>query len=194
MNNRSLPTYFFRGLLFAVPVALTVYILLVCIRWLDNLIDISVPGLGLLTILASLTLIGYLASTLLAAPLFRLLEEVLTRLPLVNIIYSSLKDLISAFVGDKKKFDRPVLVALSDDLSIRKPGFITQDNLEKLGLHDQVAVYLPHSYNFSGNLFIVPSQHVTPIKASSTEIMKFIVSGGVSGLEEHLGGISHEEV
>ncbi len=194
MKNRSLPTYFFRGLLFAVPVALTIYILVVCIRWLDNLIDISVPGLGLLTILASVTLIGYLASTLLAAPLFRLLEEVLTRLPLVNIIYSSLKDLISAFVGDKKKFDRPVLVALSDDLTIRKPGFITQDNLAKLGLIDQVAVYLPHSYNFSGNLFIVPSQHVTPIDASSTEIMKFIVSGGVSGLEEHLGGISHEEV
>jgi len=193
MKNRSLPTYFFRGLLFAVPVALTIYILVVCIRWLDNLINISIPGLGLLTILASVTLIGYLASTLLAAPLFRLLEEVLTRLPLVNIIYSSLKDLISAFVGDKKKFDRPVLVALSDDLSIRKPGFITQDNLEKLGLIDQVAVYLPHSYNFSGNLFIVPSQNVTPLEASSTEIMKFIVSGGVSGLEEHLGGISHEK-
>ncbi|MEM6842030.1 MAG: DUF502 domain-containing protein [Bacteroidota bacterium] len=188
MKNRSLPTYFFRGLLFVVPVALTIYILLVSIQWLDSLIPIAIPGLGLLTILASITLIGYLASTLLAAPIFRLLEELLTRLPLVNIIYSSLKDLISAFVGDKKKFDRPVLVALSEDLTIRKPGFITQDNLEKLGLIDQVAVYLPHSYNFSGNLFIVPSQYVTPIEASSTEIMKFIISGGVSGLEEHFGG------
>ncbi|MEM8966227.1 MAG: DUF502 domain-containing protein [Bacteroidota bacterium] len=190
MKNRSLPTYFFRGLLFVVPVALTIYILVVSIQWLDSLIQISIPGLGLLTILASITLIGYLASTLLAAPLFRLLEELLTRLPLVNIIYSSLKDLISAFVGDKKKFDRPVLVALSEDLTIRKPGFITQENLTKLGLVDQVAVYLPHSYNFSGNLFIVPSQYVTPIEASSTEIMKFIVSGGVSGLEEHFGGTS----
>jgi uncharacterized membrane protein len=188
MKNRSLPTYFFRGLLFVVPVALTIYIIVVCIRWLDSLIDISVPGLGLLTIVASITLIGYLASTLLAAPLFRLLEEVLTKLPLVNIIYSSLKDLISAFVGDKKKFDRPVLVALSEDLTIRKPGFITQNDLSQLGLIDQVAVYLPHSYNFSGNLFIVPTQYVTPINASSTEIMKFIVSGGVSGLEEQLTG------
>jgi len=188
MKNRSLPTYFFRGLLFVVPVALTIYIIVVSIRWLDSLIEISVPGLGLLTIVASITLIGYLASTLLAAPIFRLLEEVLTKLPLVNIIYSSLKDLISAFVGDKKKFDRPVLVALSEDLTIRKPGFITHSDLSLLGLIDQVAVYLPHSYNFSGNLFIVPTQYVTPIKASSTEIMKFIVSGGVSGLEEHLSG------
>ncbi|MGD1890069.1 MAG: DUF502 domain-containing protein [Cyclobacteriaceae bacterium] len=188
MKNRSLATYFFRGLLFVVPVALTIYLIVVSIRWLDSLIGISVPGLGLLTILASITLVGYLASTLLAAPLFRLLEEVLTKLPLVNIIYSSLKDLISAFVGDKKKFDRPVLVALSEDLTIRKPGFITQNDLSQLGLIDQVAVYLPHSYNFSGNLFIVPTQYVTPISASSTEIMKFIVSGGVSGLEEHLTG------
>ncbi|MEQ9442820.1 MAG: DUF502 domain-containing protein [Cyclobacteriaceae bacterium] len=188
MKNRTLPTYFFRGLLFVVPVALTIYILVVCIRWLDSLISIPVPGLGLLTIIASITLIGYLASTLLAAPLFHLLEELLTRLPLVNIIYSSLKDLISAFVGDKKKFDRPVLVALSADLAIQKPGFITQSDLSQLGLIDQVAVYLPHSYNFSGNLFIVPSHCVTPIEASSTDIMKFIVSGGVSGLEEQTSG------
>lgn len=188
MKNRSIPTYFFRGLLFVVPLALTVYILVVCIQWLDSLIPIAVPGLGLLTIMVSITLIGYMGSTLLAAPFFRLLEEVLTRLPLVNIIYSSLKDLISAFVGDKKKFDSPVLVSLSEDLTIKKPGFITQRDLSQLGLVDQVAVYLPHSYNFSGNLFIVPSHYVTPIEASSTDIMKFIVSGGVSGLEKHISG------
>ena len=179
----KLITYFFRGLLFVVPVALTVYIILVSIRWLDNIIDFKAPGLGMLTILASITLIGYLASTLLAGPLFNLLEEVLRKLPLVNIIYSSLKDLISAFVGDKKKFDQPVLVTLNPEFVIQKPGFITQRDLTRLGLVDQVAVYLPHSYNFSGNLYIVPTRYVTPIEASSTDIMKFIVSGGVSGLE-----------
>lgn len=166
-----------------VPVALTVYILLVSIRWLDNIIDFQVPGLGMLTILASIVLVGYLASTLLAGPLFNLLEELLIKLPLVNIIYSSLKDLISAFVGDKKKFDQPVLVTLNPEFVIQKPGFITKRDLSQLGLVDQVAVYLPHSYNFSGNLYIVPAQYVTPLEASSTDIMKFIVSGGVSGLE-----------
>lgn len=176
-------TYFFRGLLFVVPVALTVYIIMVCIRWLDSLIPFPVPGLGMLTIVASITLIGYLATTLLAGPVFNLLEEVLIKVPLVNIIYTSLKDLISAFVGDKKKFDRPVMVSLNADLTIQKPGFITQSDLSQLGLIDKVAVYLPHSYNFSGNLFIVPADCVTPINASSADIMKFIVSGGVSGLE-----------
>jgi len=151
---------------------------------LDGLIPFKLPGLGLLTILASITLLGYLASTLLAGPLFSLLEDVLSKVPLVSIIYSSLKDLISAFVGDKKKFNQPVLVTLNPEFSIQKPGFITQTDLSKLGLTDQVAVYLPHSYNFSGNLYIVPAKFVKPIYASSTDIMKFIVSGGVSGLQD----------
>ncbi|MFP4092827.1 MAG: DUF502 domain-containing protein, partial [Cyclobacteriaceae bacterium] len=102
-------TYFFRGLLFVVPIALTIYIILLSISWLDGLIPFQLPGLGLLSILLFITLVGYLASTLLAGPLFSILEDVLTRLPLVSIIYSSLKDLISAFVGDKKKFNKPVL-------------------------------------------------------------------------------------
>ena len=182
-----LVTYFFRGLLFVVPVALTVYILTVSIHWLDNIIDFRIPGLGMLTILASIILVGYLASTLLAGPLFNLLEELLIKLPLVNIIYTSLKDLISAFVGDKKKFDQPVLVTLNPEFTIRKPGFITKKDLAVLGLADQVAVYLPHSYNFSGNLYIVPAKYVTPLDISSADIMKFIVSGGVSGLDESAG-------
>jgi uncharacterized membrane protein len=177
-------SYFFRGLLFVVPVALTIYILLLSISWLDSLIPFKIPGLGLLTILASIMLVGYLASTLLAGPVFSVLENVITRLPLVSIIYSSLKDLISAFVGDKKKFNQPVLVTLNPEFIIQKPGFITQSDLSQLGLVDQVAVYLPHSYNFSGNLYIVPAKFVQPIYASSTDIMKFIVSGGVSGLQD----------
>ncbi|MGB3849732.1 MAG: DUF502 domain-containing protein [Tunicatimonas sp.] len=181
----KLITYFFRGLLFVVPVAVTVYIILLSIRWLDNIIDFKLPGLGMFTILASITVVGYLASTLLAGPLFNLLEELLRKLPFVNIIYSSLKDLISAFVGDKKKFDQPVLVTLNPEFVIQKPGFITKKDLSQLGLADQVAVYLPHSYNFSGNLYIVPTQYVTPLSVSSTDIMKFIVSGGVSGLEDN---------
>lgn len=184
MKNKII-SYFFRGLLFVVPIALTTYIIVLAIQWLDNLIPIKVPGLGLLTILASIVFVGYLATTLLAEPFFELLEKWLRRLPFVNIIYSSLKDLISAFVGDKKKFDRPVLVTLNPEFSIQKPGFITQDDLSQLNLIDKVAVYLPHSYNFSGNMFIVPTNQVESLTGmSSSEAMKFVVSGGVSGLKE----------
>jgi uncharacterized membrane protein len=184
MKNKII-SYFFRGLLFVVPVTLTAYIIVLAIQWLDNLLPIKVPGLGLLTIFTSIVFIGYLATTLLAEPLFVLLEKWLGRLPFVSIIYSSLKDLLSAFVGDKKKFDRPVLVTLNPEFSIQKPGFITQDDLSQLHLTAKVAVYLPHSYNFSGNMFIVPTKYVEPLKGiSGSEAMKFVVSGGVSGLKQ----------
>lgn len=174
--------YFLQGLLFVLPIGITLYIIITAIQWLDNLIPAKIPGLGLLIILFTITFVGFLGNTLIAKPILFFLEGILNRLPLVRIIYSSLKDLISAFVGDKKKFDQPVLVTLHAASNLRKVGFITQKDLSQLGLANAVAVYLPHSYNFSGNLFIIDTAYVTPIEGSATEIMKFVVSGGVSGL------------
>jgi uncharacterized membrane protein len=83
-------------------------------------------------------------------------------------------------VGKKKKFNQPVLVTINRDTNLQRLGYITQSDLTNLGIYDKVAVYLPHSYNISGNLFIVPKEHVTPLQANGAELMKFIVSGGVS--------------
>lgn len=174
--------YFLRGLLFLVPITITIYIIVGSIQWLDNLIPVSIPFLGLFLILSIITIFGYLGTTLLAKPFFDLFEEVLIRLPLVNIIYTSLKDLIGAFVGDKKKFNKPVMVCMNHESQVYKLGFITQVDLSQIGMPGKVAVYLPHSYNFSGNLFFVPLESVTPLDVSSAEVMKFIVSGGVSGI------------
>lgn len=186
MNNftfRRVFNYFLRGLLFLVPVALTLYILVVSIQWLDGLIPVAVPGLGLVIILAGITLFGYLGSTLLVKPFFDLMEELLIKVPFVNLIYTSIKDLIGAFVGDKKKFNIAVIITMDNDPGVQKLGFITQLDLTNIGLPDKVAVYCPHSYNFSGNLFIVPKQNVKIIEnVSSADFMKFVVSGGVSGL------------
>jgi uncharacterized membrane protein len=175
--------YFFRGLLFIVPLALTVYILLESIQWLDGLIPVKVPGLGLLIIVVTITLFGYLGSTLLVKPFFDIMERLIIKLPLANIIYTSLKDLMVAFVGDKRKFSKAVMVVMNKDFGIHKLGFITQEDLSHLGMPGKVAVYLPHSYNFSGNLFIVPKENVIPIEAPGADVMKFIVSGGVAGLD-----------
>jgi uncharacterized membrane protein len=179
----TLLKYFLRGLLFLVPISITLYIIVASIQWLDNLIPaIDVPFLGLFIILFIITVFGYLGTTLLAKPIFDIFEDLLTRLPLVNIIYTSLKDLISAFVGDKKKFNKPVLVSINPGIGLQKLGFITQNDLHNIGLPGKVAVYLPHSYNFSGNLFIVAKEMVFPIDAPSSDVMKFIISGGVSGM------------
>lgn len=174
-------TYFFRGLLFVVPIALTVYVLIWILTFIDGMIPIPVPGLGILIILAFITFIGFLASIFITKPLFEIFERWVFRIPLINILYTSIKDLMSAFVGDKKKFNIPVIVKLSDH--IYRLGFITQDNLTEVEEETLVAIYMPHSYNFSGNLFLVPQKHVRILQhLSSTEVMKFIVSGGVSHL------------
>ena len=177
-------TYFFRGLLFVVPFALTIYIIYVILQWLDGLIPVNIPGLGLLIIIVNITFLGYLASFFITRPFFELFEKYVTKIPLVNIIYTSIKDLIGAFVGDHKKFNVPVTVALNSEQSVLKVGFITREDLDLLGLPGYISVYLPHSYNFSGNHFLVKREMVQPLPMNSTDAMKFVVSGGVSGLEE----------
>jgi uncharacterized membrane protein len=107
-------------------------------------------------------------------------EDVLKRLPFVRLLYSSSKDLLSAFVGEKRRFDMPVVVSLYGDAGPKAIGFVTKESLAEFGLADHVAVYLPESYNFAGNLFVVPRSRVTPIDAESADVMAFVVSGGVA--------------
>lgn len=179
--------YFLQGLLFVIPVALTLWIIVSSVQWIDSIVPkltgLSLyPGVGFAIVIGIVTAIGYLGSTLIAKPAFTVFENFLYKLPFINLIYSSLKDVMGAFVGDKKKFNQPVLVKVNKDFDTYRLGFITQSDLKFLDIHDKVAVYFPHSYNISGNLFIVPAEHITVLHASSSEVMKFIVSGGVSGL------------
>jgi uncharacterized membrane protein len=176
-------TYFFRGLLFVVPIALTIYVIYLIIQFLDGILPIPIPGLGILIMLAFITFIGFLASIFITKPLFDIFEKWVFKIPLINILYTSIKDLMSAFVGDKKKFNIPVIVKLSEGMS--RLGFITQDDLTILEEENLVAIYFPHSYNFSGNLYLVPRDNVRILKnVKSADIMKLIVSGGVSPLHD----------
>ncbi|MBL6445489.1 DUF502 domain-containing protein [Fulvivirga sp. 29W222] len=177
-------SYFFRGLLFVVPLALTIYIIYQTLEWLDGLIPVNIPGLGLIIIIVNITFLGYLASFFITRPFFDQLEKYLVKIPLVNIIYTSVKDLIGAFVGEQKRFNVPVTVAMTEDKSVLKVGFVTRNDLAEIDLPGYMSVYLPHSYNFSGNHFLVKKSNVKPLHMNGTNAMKFVVSGGVSGLEE----------
>jgi uncharacterized membrane protein len=177
--------YFIRGVIFLVPVVATVYVIFKAFIYIDGIIPYEIPGLGLLTLFATLTIFGVLASTVLAQPLIFWGNQLLKTSPLIKTIYSSIRDLLSAFVGNQKRFDKPVLVKLVKNSSVEKFGFLTSDDLSELGVSkDKVAVYLPHSYAFSGNLYIVPAENITPIDASAADVMKFIVSGGVSSVND----------
>ena len=182
---RVILSYFFRGLLLTVPIAVLCVVLWNALTWLDQIIPIEIPGLGLLTLLASVTLMGWLGSTVLYQPIAEFGNDVLQRIPFLKTIYAALKDLVEALVGSKKKFDRPVLVRMALGSDIEKLGFITEDDLTLLGIGGgKVAVYLPHSFAWSGNLYIVPAANVTPIDAKAGDVMKFIVSGGVAHVED----------
>lgn len=177
--------YFIRGVIFLVPVAATVYVVIQSFIYIDGIIPYEIPGLGALTLLGIIFVFGIIASTVLAQPFIFWGNELLKTAPLVKTIYTAIKDLLSAFVGTQKKFDKPVLVQMNPDSELRKIGFLTSDDLSELGIgKEMVSVYLPHSYAFSGNLFIVPKTQVSPIDAKPADIMKYIVSGGVTKLSD----------
>ncbi|MFT6868436.1 MAG: putative membrane protein [Cyclobacteriaceae bacterium] len=181
MNIHPILNYFLKGLLFIVPIGLTVYIISAMVVWVDGLIPIKIPGIGILTVLLATTGLGYLANSIFAKPFFEFFNKMLQKVPLVGFIYTSINELVTAFAGEKKKFDQPVLVPFDEKGTLLKPGFITHKDLTEIGLPGMVSVYLPHSYNFSGNVFIVDKSKLILLKGKNTDIMKYIVSGGVSG-------------
>lgn len=177
--------YFIEGLVLIAPITITIYVIYEIFKIVDGILPFEIPGLGLIVILIIITLIGLLGTTIIAKPILAYYNRLLEKIPIIKILYSSVKDLMSAFVGQKKKFTEPVLVRMSKDSQIEKLGFVTQKDLTIIGIDKgKVAVFFPHSYNFSGNLFIVPAENVTSIQVSPTEIMKFIVSGGVTELNK----------
>jgi len=182
---KRIAKYFFQGLLFLIPLAVTVYVFYSVFMAIDNLLGIeirgkTVRGLGFVIVLIGTTVIGFLASNFLTKPITSLIERLFARLPLVKLVYSSLRDLIGSFVGDKKGFDKPVLVSLIPGSNVRVAGFVTNSNLESFGMPDRVAVYFPQSYNFAGNLLLVPKDHIQPLNLDGPTAMSFIISGGIA--------------
>lgn len=184
--------YFFRGLLVVIPFVVTCYVIYQLFFFIDGLLARQLgpylpqygllPGLGLVTLVVLVTLLGFCASSLIGRRLSRWFETWLDRAPLVNTLYSAIKDLLSAFVGKEKRFNQPVLVRLNDQTELQRIGFVTRDGSEVPGLAaDRVSVYLPHAYAWSGNLVVVPRQNVTALDCDAVEAMKFVVSAGISG-------------
>lgn len=177
----KLINYFIRGLLIILPFAVTFGIIKTIIVAVDDYVDVGIPAIGFLIVMASITLLGVIGSSILTKPLFSLFDDIFSKIPFVKLIYTSVKEFTEAFVGDKRRFNQPVLVEMGPGLF--KPGFITRQDLSELKLDGLVAVYLPHSYNFSGNLFLVSADKIKPFDGDPTDVMKFIVSGGVTHLE-----------
>jgi uncharacterized membrane protein len=186
---KKLINYFLQGILYIAPIGITAYIIYMVFTFIDSLLKekleallgVYIPGLGLVIIVVLLILIGLIGQTIIARPFKLLFKRLLGRIPLLKVIFSAFNDLFSAFVGKERKFNRPVLVLVNPVSNLEKLGFLTEDDLSIIDEKEKVAVYFPHSYNFSGELFIVPRELVRQIDINPAEVMKFIVSAGVAG-------------
>jgi uncharacterized membrane protein len=181
-------TYFLQGLLLSGPLAITLYTVFLMFDFVDRLVrdplrehfQFDIPGIGVVVLFITLTVLGLIGQTIIVRPFTYFTRRLLKRAPLLNVIYTSINDLFTAFVGKEKKFNIPVVVCINKENDLWKLGFVTEKNLEEFGLHEMVAVYFPFSYNISGELFFVPESSVKPIDLSPSEVMKFVVSGGVT--------------
>jgi uncharacterized membrane protein len=192
---RNIFNYFLQGLLITVPITVTFVVIIKAIVWIDNIIPVhlpitipgfaefDIPGMGIFVLFVLITVLGYFASTLVANPVFSMVEKLLGKTPLLKIIYTSMKDLVEAFVGEKKRFTKPVLVTVSNSPVVQRIGFVTENDLTRLGIEaNKLAVYLPFSYGFNGQLLIIESSNVKELDVTGTEMMKFIISGGVTDI------------
>jgi uncharacterized membrane protein len=182
MMNR-LVTYFVQGLAYLAPIAFTLYVFYAVFRFVDELLGIPIPGLGFAIVVATVTLLGFLASNFITRRLLASVEGLLDRLPLAKLLHSSTKDLMNAFVGEKRRFDKPCRVDLIPGSGVEVLGFLTRESLQALQLGDRVAVYVPQAYNVGGQLLFLPRERVHALEdVDSAHVMTFIVSGGVTGL------------
>lgn len=199
---RMIVRLFFQGLLILLPAVITIYLVYAIFTALNNTLFSALSSLlqqlfpqlqsGLATTLLAIactlvmiTLTGALASHFMGRFILGKFDQLMKRVPLVKLLYNALRDLFQAFLGEDKRFDKPVLVSLSESSEVRVAGFITAEDLSHWGLEQEVAVYLPQSYNFAGNLIIVPASLVTPLQQPAGEVTTFIVSGGVSTRSEN---------
>lgn len=178
---RILTRSFAQGLLVLAPVAITGWIVVFTVTRLDRWLNAPIPGLGILIAVAGITLIGFLTRFFVGTRLVSYVEAGLQRVPFINLLYNSLRDLFGAFVGSQRKFDKPVCVEVNSH-GLKVLGFLTSQHFDDPHLAGHVAVYLPESYNFAGNLIVVPRERIHPLDAEGAEFMAFIMSGGVTAM------------
>lgn len=190
--GRAILNYLIKGLLIVVPIALSIFIVVWAVTTVDSWLNINnilgvdpftganrnIPGLGLGLVIAIILVAGIIVTNFVTEPMYNWFQRTMNKLPLLNFIFSSIKDLTEAFVGDEKKFNNPVLVEVEGNL--KRIGFLTQNDLSKIDLPGDVIVYFPFSYSFAGQVYVVGKDKIKPLNMSASDAMKLVVSGGVS--------------
>ena len=200
---RMLLQYFLQGLLVLAPVGITLWVVVSLFNLVDSFLpnvihslfpeliprnaDGSVKeftGLGFVIVIAFVLLVGWLSSLFIFNSILGWLDRLLERTPGIKFIYSSIKDFLKAFAGNKKKFDKPVLVCV-DDTDVWRIGFITHKEMSQFDMPGHASVYVPLAYAVTGVTYIVPKERIKPLDhISAAEAMKFAVTGGITEVHD----------
>ncbi|MBS1751676.1 MAG: DUF502 domain-containing protein [Bacteroidetes bacterium] len=193
---KKLLQIFLQGLIILAPIVITIWALTSLFNFVDSILpdivekvfpefsNYNLPGMGFVVAILIILLVGYVSSSFVVGKLVELFDNVLQKTPGIKIIYTTVKDFFEAFAGNKRKFDKAVLVAIESP-DIWRIGFVTQDELSEFGLNDYVAVYVPQSYAFAGHLYFVKKERVKRItNIGSADAMKFAISGGVTTIDD----------
>src|SRR6516162_6876132 len=200
---RRIFQYFLQGLIILAPITITIWAVVSLFNWIDRILPDLIhqffprflgvdefgnprhyPGLGFIVVILIVLLVGYISGTFIVSRLVELFDKILEKTPGIKIIYTTVKDFLEAFAGNKRKFNKAVLVSIQSN-EVWRVGFITREDLREFGLQDYVAVYVPESYAFSGNLYLVTRERVKLISdVSSTDTMKFAITGGVTEIDD----------
>ncbi len=175
--------YFLQGIIVVAPLGITVWICVQIFKTIDSWLGLSVPGLGFVVTIVLITLIGILTSSIVTRRAVTALEAAFERVPFIRLLYTSTKDMLNAFVGEHRRFDKPVLVSISADGAIKLVGFLTGESLASLGAADHVTVYVPQSYGFAGHIILLPASRVQRIDAEAANVLAYIISGGVTQVD-----------
>ncbi len=206
-----LRAYFLTGVIVTAPIAITIYLLWNFISFLDRQVGnfipthynpetylpFSLPGLGLLLMLASLTLVGMLTAGFVGRSMVRLGEALLARMPIVRSVYSTLKQLFESLLTHSSRSFREVVLIEYPRRGIGSIAFVTgptRGEIQARSEDELVNVYLPTTpVPTSGFLLFVPRKDLVHLDMTVEEALKLVISGGiVSGDASELAGSATE--
>jgi len=189
--------YFFAGMLVTAPIAITVYIALLLISFIDQRVfdlippvynpetylPFSIPGIGVVLMILILTLIGAIAAGYIGKMLLRLSDRLLNRMPVVRSIYGAAKQIVDTVVSNKAVAFREVVLLEYPRRGIWTIGFLTGRSLDQIGQaagRNLLNVFVPTTPNpTSGFLLFLPESDVQRLPISVEEGIKLVISAGI---------------
>jgi uncharacterized membrane protein len=189
---KSIGTTLITGIITILPIVLTLYLLYWLVVSSEEVLGgilqwalpkvVYFPGLGTITGLIIVFLVGLLMKAVLVRQLFTFGEGIVYRVPILKSVYSAIRDLFDFFSPKKEHFGRVVIVKVN---GMEMIGFITQEDPkrlpESLRNPDSVLVYLPMSYMIGGFTLLIPKEDVKPCQMNMDEAMRFVLTAGITG-------------